>query len=116
MPHLTGGQAVVAGLRRAGITTLFGIPGVHNGGLYDALLDAPDLRLVVTRHEQGAAFMADGYARASGRTACVVTITGPGVTNASTGAGRGLRRVLTRFAHRHGPWRAVRARRDRRAS
>ncbi len=85
MPHLTGGQAVVAGLRRAGITTLFGIPGVHNGGLYDALLDAPDLRLVVTRHEQGAAFMADGYARASGRTACVVTITGPGVTNASTG-------------------------------
>ena len=58
---------------------------MHNGGLYDALLDAPDLRLVVTRHEQGAAFMADGYARASGRTACVVTITGPGITNASTG-------------------------------
>ena len=85
MPQLTGGQAVVAGLRRAGIDTLFGIPGVHNGGLYDALLDAPDLRLVITRHEQGAAFMADGYARASGRTACVVTITGPGITNASTG-------------------------------
>ena len=58
---------------------------MHNGGLYDALLDAPDLRLVITRHEQGAAFMADGYARASGRTACVVTITGPGITNASTG-------------------------------
>ena len=76
---------MVAGLRRAGISTLFGIPGVHNGGLYDALLDAPDLRLVITRHEQGAAFMADGYARASGRTACVVTITGPGITNASTG-------------------------------
>ncbi len=85
MPQLTGGQAVVEGLRRAGISTLFGIPGVHNGGLYDALLDAPDLRLVITRHEQGAAFMADGYARASGRTACVVTITGPGITNASTG-------------------------------
>ena len=87
MPMMTGGQAVVTGLRQAGITTLFGIPGVHNGGLYDALVDAPDIRVVVTRHEQGAAFMADGYARASGRTACLATITGPGVTNAATGLG-----------------------------
>ncbi len=87
MPTLTGGQAVVAGLRQAGVTALFGIPGVHNGGLYDALLDAPDIRVVITRHEQGAAFMADGYARASGRIACLATITGPGVTNAATGLG-----------------------------
>ena len=85
MPQLTGGQALVAGMRQAGVTTLFGIPGVHNGGLYDALLDAPDIRVVITRHEQGAAFMADGYARASGRVACVATITGPGITNAATG-------------------------------
>ena len=44
MPQLTGGQALVAGMRQAGVTTLFGIPGVHNGGLYDALLEAPDIR------------------------------------------------------------------------
>ena len=87
MPQMTGGQALVAGMRQAGVTTLFGIPGVHNGGLYDALLDAPDMRVVITRHEQGAAFMADGYARASGRVACVATITGPGITNAATGLG-----------------------------
>ena len=87
MPRMTGGEAVVAGLRQANVTTLFGIPGVHNGGLYDALLDANDIRLVVTRHEQGAAFMADGYARASGHVACIATITGPGVTNAATGLG-----------------------------
>lgn len=87
MPQMTGGQALVAGMRQAGVTTLFGIPGVHNGGLYDPLLDAPDMRVVITRHEQGAAFMADGYARASGRVACVATITGPGITNAATGLG-----------------------------
>ena len=87
MPQMTGGQALVAGMRQAGVTTLFGIPGVHNGGLYDALLDAPEMRVVITRHEQGAAFMADGYARASGRVACVATITGPGITNAATGLG-----------------------------
>lgn len=84
---MTGGQAVVAMLRRLDIDTVFGIPGVHTGGLYDALLDAPDVRHVMTRHEQGAAFMADGYARASGRVACLSTITGPGITNAATGLG-----------------------------
>ena len=78
---------MVAALKRVGIDTIFGIPGVHTGGLYDALLDAPQLRHVLTRHEQGAAFMADGYARASGRIACVCTITGPGVTNAATALG-----------------------------
>ncbi len=87
MPQMTGGEAVVAMLRRLDIDTVFGIPGVHTGGLYDALLDASDVRQVMTRHEQGAAFMADGYARASGRVACLSTITGPGITNAATGLG-----------------------------
>jgi len=84
MPTLTGGQALAAALTAAGVDTVFGIPGVHTMGFYDALLDAPQLRHVLTRHEQGAAFMADGFARASGRIAAVCTITGPGITNAAT--------------------------------
>ncbi len=87
MARMTGGEAAIAALARAGIDTVFGIPGVHSAGFYDALYDATSIRHVMTRHEQGAAFMADGYARASGRIACLSTITGPGVTNAATALG-----------------------------
>lgn len=57
----TGGQAVVAGLQAHDVKPVFGMPGVHNLALYDALCDAPEMRHVV-RHEQGAGFAADGYA------------------------------------------------------
>lgn len=87
MARMTGGEAAVAGLGRVGIDTVFGIPGVHSASFYDALYNATSIRHVLTRHEQGAAFMADGYARASGRIACLSTITGPGVTNAATALG-----------------------------
>ncbi len=84
MPHLTGGQAVVAALRAHGVDTIFGIPGVHTLPLYDAILDEPGLRHVLARHEQGVGFMADGYARVSGKEGVVSVITGPGVTNVAT--------------------------------
>ncbi len=84
MPHLTGGQAVVAALRAHGVDTIFGIPGVHTLPLYDAMLDEPGLRHVLARHEQGAGFMADGYARVAGKEGIVSVITGPGVTNVAT--------------------------------
>ncbi len=83
MPRMTGGQAVVAALEKGGVDTVFGIPGVHNVDIYDALLDSR-IRHVLCRHEQGSGFMADGYARASGRIGCVITISGPGVTNVAT--------------------------------
>lgn len=83
MPQMTGGQAVVAALEMGGIDTVFGIPGVHNVDIYDALLGS-EIKHVLCRHEQGAGFMADGYARASGRIGCVLTISGPGVTNVAT--------------------------------
>ena len=83
MPRMTGGQAVIAALEKGGIDTVFGIPGVHNVDIYDALLDSK-IRHVLCRHEQGSGFMADGYARASGRIGCVITISGPGVTNVAT--------------------------------
>jgi thiamine pyrophosphate-dependent acetolactate synthase large subunit-like protein len=66
---------------------VFGIPGVHTLDIYDALYDQPQIRHIVARHEQGAAFMADGYARASGKVGVALVITGPGVTNASTAVG-----------------------------
>ncbi len=65
------------------IDTVFGIPGVHNLELYRGLA-AAKLRHVLVRHEQGAGFAADGYARSSGRTAAAFTISGPGLTNILT--------------------------------
>lgn len=81
---LTGAQAVIATLRAHAIDTIFGIPGVHTLPLYEAMYHEPGLRHVLARHEQGAGFMAEGYARATGRPGVVCTITGPGVTNVAT--------------------------------
>lgn len=84
--ELTGGEAVVRSLERLGVEVVFGIPGVHTLAIYDALYRSP-IRHVLARHEQGAGFMADGYARVSGRPGVVVVITGPGVTNVATAVG-----------------------------
>jgi len=80
----TGGEWVVEALRAAGVGHVFGLPGVHNLAIYDALLRQHDIAHILSRHEQGAAFMADGYARASGRPGVVVATTGPGATNVLT--------------------------------
>lgn len=81
---MKGGQAAVEALERLGVDLVFGIPGVHTLELYDALYDRPGIRHIVARHEQGAGFMADGYARVTGRPGVCVLITGPGLTNAAT--------------------------------
>jgi thiamine pyrophosphate-dependent acetolactate synthase large subunit-like protein len=82
--HRTGGEWVVEALRVEGVRHVFGIPGVHNLAIYDALLRQTAIVHILARHEQGAAFMADGYARASGRPGVVLVTTGPGATNALT--------------------------------
>jgi acetolactate synthase-1/2/3 large subunit len=79
----TVGEALIRLLERHGVDTVFGIPGVHTVELYRGLAASP-IRHVTPRHEQGAAFMADGYARASGRPGVAFVITGPGLTNALT--------------------------------
>lgn len=78
------GEALIAALERRGVEVVFGIPGVHTLELYRGLARSA-IRHVSPRHEQGAAFMAAGYARVSGRPGVCVLITGPGVTNAATG-------------------------------
>ena len=80
----TGGELVIETLRREGVRHVFGIPGFHNLAIYDALLRQDDIAHVLARHEAGAAFMADGYARASGKPGVVLVTTGPGATNALT--------------------------------
>jgi acetolactate synthase-1/2/3 large subunit len=80
----TGGEWVVETLRAEGVRVVFGIPGVHNLAIYDALLRQSAITHVLARHEAGAAFMADGYARASGAPGVVVVTTGPGATNTLT--------------------------------
>lgn len=72
-----------------GIDTLFGIPGVHTVELYRGL-EGGGIRHVTPRHEQGAGFMADGYARASGKPGVCLIITGPGMTNIATAMGQAL--------------------------
>jgi thiamine pyrophosphate-dependent acetolactate synthase large subunit-like protein len=82
--HVSGGEAVIRTLQRAGVEVVFGMPGVDNLPIYDALLEADSLRHILVRHEQGAGFMADGYARAARRLGVCLTTTGPGALNAAT--------------------------------
>ena len=77
-------STAVAQLVAEGVEVIIGIPGMHNLSLCDAVLDHPQLRFVVGRHEQSVTFMANGYARASGKTAVPFVISGPGVTNSLT--------------------------------
>ncbi len=81
---LTGGQILVECLRNEGVDTIFGYPGGAVLPIYDALYDA-DIRHILTRHEQGAAHAADGYARATGRPGVCLATSGPGATNLVTG-------------------------------
>jgi len=86
MNKRTGGQMVVDCLIREGVDRVFAIPGHGNTALLDAFLDrADEIELVPAMHEQGAAHMADGYYRASGKIAAVCTSIGPGATNTLTG-------------------------------
>ena len=81
------GVAVVERLAARGVEVVFGIPGVHTLELYRGL-EQTGIRHVTARHEQGAGFMADGYARVSGRPGVAFVISGPGVTNILTPLGQ----------------------------
>jgi len=85
--ELSTGEALVGLLEAYGVDTIFGIPGVHNVEMYRAL-PRSKIKHVLVRHEQGAGFMADGYARATGKPGVCFTITGPGLTNILTPMGQ----------------------------
>ena len=81
---MTGAQIVVEALKREGVKHIFGYPGGAVLPLSDALYDAP-IKFILTRHEQGAAHAADGYARSTGRVGVCIATSGPGATNLVTG-------------------------------
>jgi acetolactate synthase I/II/III large subunit len=82
MTRMTGGGALVEMLRRNGVETIFALPGVQNDALFVAFYDAgEELRVIHTRHEQGAAYMAYGYARSSGKVGAYAVVPGPGLLN-----------------------------------
>ena len=82
---LTGAQMVCESLIREGVDVVFGIPGGAILPLYQTMPEYPQIRHILTRHEQGAAHAADGYYRASGRVGVAMATSGPGATNLATG-------------------------------
>ena len=85
MTKMTGAQITIESLLAEGVDTIFGYPGGAILPTYDALVQNPALRHILVRHEQGAAHMAEGYARVSGRPGVVLVTSGPGATNTVTG-------------------------------
>ncbi|SFU12816.1 5-guanidino-2-oxopentanoate decarboxylase [Mesorhizobium sp. YR577] len=83
----TVGEALISLLEAHGVDTVFGIPGVHTVELYRGLAGS-SIRHITPRHEQGAGFMADGYARVTGKPGVAFVITGPGLTNTITAMGQ----------------------------
>jgi len=82
--NVTGARAIIKALEAQGVEVIFGYPGGANLPLYDELAHSP-IRHVLARHEQGAAHMADGYARSTGRVGVCLATSGPGATNLVTG-------------------------------
>ncbi|MGE0680610.1 MAG: biosynthetic-type acetolactate synthase large subunit [Candidatus Binatia bacterium] len=85
MKKLTGAQIAIESLLAEGVDTVFGYPGGAILPTYDALILNPALRHILVRHEQGAAHMAEGYARVSGKPGVIIVTSGPGATNTVTG-------------------------------
>src|SRR5947209_2037361 len=82
MAAMTGGQALVRQLVREGIDTIFGLPGIQLDWAFDALHEEREqIRVLHTRHEQATAYMADGYARTTGRIGTSLVVPGPGLLN-----------------------------------
>ncbi|MEZ4497893.1 MAG: thiamine pyrophosphate-binding protein, partial [Thermomicrobiales bacterium] len=82
--RMTGGRALVEMLKRAGIDTIFGLPGVQLDGLFSVLYEEQSaIKVIHTRHEQATAYMADGYSRSTGKIGTCLVVPGPGLLNAS---------------------------------
>ena len=85
MAKLSGGEALIKSLVREGVEVIFGLPGVQMYGIVAALRDEPSIKFVVTRNETSTTYMADGYARTTGRAGVAMVVPGPGIYNAGGG-------------------------------
>ena len=82
---MTGGEALVKSLVREGVEVVFGLPGIQLYGIVAALRDEPAIRTITTRHEQATTYMADGYARVTGKPGVAMVVPGVGLYNAAAG-------------------------------
>ncbi len=87
MAQMTGAQALTRSLVREGVEVVFALPGVQIMEAFNALYDEPSIRLVLVRHEQSAAYMADGYSRTTGKPGVAMVVPGPGALNATAAVG-----------------------------
>ena len=88
MPQMSGAQALAHQLRSEGVDTVFTLPGVQIMAAFDALHEVQnDIRLIHTRHEQATTYMADGYAKVTGKVGVAMVVPGPGALNATAGLG-----------------------------
>ena len=78
---MTGGKAMVMAAKANGIDTVFGLPGAQTYPIFDALYNLPEIKTIISRHEQGAAYMAYGYSKATGKPGAFSVVPGPGVLN-----------------------------------
>ena len=86
MGTMTGGQALVQTLKREGVEVIFGLPGVQMDWAFDALWEERDsIKIIHTRNEQATSYMADGYARSTGKVGVCMMVPGPGLLNAMAG-------------------------------
>ncbi len=85
MQKMNGSKILVEALKREGVEVIFGYPGGMAIPIFDALYGVKEIRVVLTRHEQAAVHMADGYARTTGKVGVVLVTSGPGATNTVTG-------------------------------
>ncbi len=81
--NMTGGEAMLRAAIANGIDTVFGLPGAQVYPLFDAIYRSPDVNAIISRHEQGAAYMAYGYSAATGKPGAFAVVPGPGILNAS---------------------------------
>jgi len=82
---ISGARLLIESLKKEGVEIIFGIPGGVLLAIYDALFDAEGIKHMLVKHEQCAAHMADGYARATGKVGVCMATSGPGATNLVTG-------------------------------
>ena len=82
---MTGAEILIDTLKQEGVDIIFGYPGGVVISIFDELYRTQDIKLILTRHEQGATHAADGYARATGKVGVCLVTSGPGATNTITG-------------------------------
>ena len=85
LQSMTGGQSLIHCLYNEGVRVIFGLAGIQIYHAIIPILEYPDMKFITTRHEQATTYMADGYARASGKIGVAMVVPGPGLQNASAG-------------------------------